>query len=526
MEMLPITYKYIPSYSCVDMAIHALCTWKKKDYVMMFSESWGFKYENKVNVNDFEGKLNADIGMKYELLKEYHGIELEDYDSENKEQLFEFVKSELENNNPVGVIVDIYWCPWFYEAYKKAHGNHYLLVIGIDEENDELICKDFQMAIDGKTMTKKQLKEACLGCTKFNYVESVGEISIEMILKNAVDRIYNPEKNIDIIEDINKFGSDLKLNLNINEVVKGYEDTPYLAPLLKKIKEISKGRSQFAITLTYIMEKKNVYEIRPIIHMLSLAAEKWDTVVGMLIKSYYLENRGKIIDRISNKILEIATLEKSIIHNIKEVLENREIGLFEDICNHHNYDSPIKEVEFVDLRSQLNSRGISIGNEKNVYAELSNPGRYIIVDNIPNDGVLCVANMRFDINNIVDSNLDNISCDEQEINIKGYEAEYIMILACAEFGNYSEEIDMIYDDGECENIRIRVSSWLLSESKFDELTAIKGKGAVRLNEKIEIYPFPVTIFAQCHEIKKKGRIVKIKMPVCPSIHVFAISLGR
>lgn len=51
-------------------------------------------------------------------------------------------------------------------------------------------------------------------------------------------------------------------------------------------------------------------------------------------------------------------------------------------------------------------------------------------------------------------------------------------------------------------------------------------GAVRTAEKVDIYPFPVYLFAQAYSLQLSGMIQYIKLPECPNMHIFAITLAN
>lgn len=520
-----ISLERIDGYSCVDRVIHGIAVWLGKDYEMMFAESWGFKYSRDKNNGLVSSGLSDNTGMKYTLLKEYHGIEISEHMGKCTEYELELIKKEISNNKPVIIEVDNYWCPWNFQSYKRYNLLHWLIVIGFDYETQELICIDAELAKGGKRLDKEHFLKASNGYLLLNYGNPKKEICIESILKNAIDRLVNEEKGINIFKQLEELSEDVKLSLDIDKEVLNHESNPIAANLFQKLYQISCGRKHFALTLKYIDEKKNIPEILPIISMLNLASDNWSSIFGMLAKAYYVKDRKKIINKIASKISEVANLEKQIVISIKKILKgDNNLNLISEE-KYDNYSDEIDQYSFIDLTNYLNGKGVCIDGGTKFEAELSNPNRYIILKSIPQNGILSVENMKFDINNMAFNNLDNIFCNGQEIDINKENCKCIMFLACSEFSSYTEEVKVIYENDISETLKLKVTSWLSNKPVYDEVVALSGSGAVNSGDKVNVYPFQVSLFAKCYSLKRQGKIKKIIMPNCLNIHIFSITIG-
>lgn len=129
--------------------------------------------------------------------------------------------------------------------------------------------------------------------------------------------------------------------------------------------------------------------------------------------------------------------------------------------------------------------------------------------------------MKFQFPNLIEDSYDNISCMGQIIEISSNYCSQIMILSCAEWGNYFETIIINYTDGFSINIPFEVSDWAMKNQASHEVVAWDG-----VCIKIGDYKGVAYIYAQGHLLSHNGFISTIILPNCSNIHIFAISLKQ
>lgn len=527
MRLIPITIEVKSNHDCFDILIAAICNWKNVDYRMVFCESWGFVYESiKDNSFIISNNLSTGRGDEFSYLKNYHGIDIKKVDI-NNEDISPAISKEIMNNSPVMLKVDVFNCPWMFNHYKIQHASHFIIINGYDEKTKKYNAIDNQMAINGAEFPENDLIDAC----KEVYIIRAGyetiDINTKDILRNAVDRLTDNEGNYLLGKRLEIFCVDLINYMNLDEEVKNDKSEPSTALLFQLIKQIGSGRYKFSLALEYIQNVKKDLQMDYVIEMLKDVSIKWNEVLGMLIKAYFLKSREKMYSRIHLKLMDIISFEEDIVRNI--------IRLINEEVNYDNYDleprvcealNPV-DYKYVDIKEYLNNNGVY--KEESIYcnAELSNPSRYFVPKfNIENSEIN-KGMFKFKINNFMNDEFDNLICEGQEIklDIDGYDK--LLILTCSEFGNFDEKIEIFYDNNEKEIISFKTSTWLSTITREENELIFLGKGVSRRDENVNVYPFDVSLHANYYNLKnQENKIIKIKLPDCINIHIFAITFAK
>ena len=127
------------SFTCFEIVVASLLSWKGYSYELMFMNSWGFSYKPAPSGLISDG-INECAGGIWYPLEFYQGVKLITKNLEAKTAL-DFIKEELRNNRPVIINANTYWCPW-HDHYQKLSRSHSIIVLGIDNENGTLDCVD------------------------------------------------------------------------------------------------------------------------------------------------------------------------------------------------------------------------------------------------------------------------------------------------------------------------------------------------------------------------------------------------
>lgn len=528
MKLIPIIMESVNNYDCFDLVIHAIGNWSKRDYRMIFSKSWGLTYESiRDGSNIISKNLFVDRVDRFYYLSKYHGIDIKKLDLNS--DVASFIKEEINNNFPVLLKVDAFYCPWMFSHYKIQHGNHFLIVNGYDEESEKFNCIDSQFAINGVEILMDDLQKAYTDILYIRFNNENNKIDSMGILRNTIDRLNDEEGNFKIGKMIELFSEDLLNYMDLDKEVLEFKNNPSEALLFRVVSKIGNGRYKFSICLEYIQSINNDIQLESIIKMLQDVSIKWNEVFAMLVKSYFLKNREKILNRVYLKLKEIKNDEEKIVLNIKRILN--------DNCNNliHNQNLKTKEkiqfnpkdYEFIGIKSYLNSNGVYKEECTNCTSELSNPNRYFVPKFEINNDEISIDKMKFKINNFTNDEFDNIACEGQEIqvDIEGYSK--LMILMCSEFADFDEIIEIYYENKEKEIINFNTTSWLSQYTRENNQIAFPGKGVVREKDTINIYPFEVNLYGCFYNLREKSeRIIKIKLPDCLNIHIFAITLCK
>ena len=87
-------------------------------------------------------------------------------------------------------------------------------------------------------------------------------------------------------------------------------------------------------------------------------------------------------------------------------------------------------------------------------------------------------------------------------------------------------MEVTYPDGIIQSIPVRFTDWWSSYPVYEEEVIWKGKCAKFKDNEFTVVPNTVSIFAVCFRLKDKKEILKLKLPECHNIHIFAIALGK
>lgn len=517
MQLIPFKIERIPNLSCVEQILKGMADWKKSSYELMFLEEWDFNYLD--NDADLVEKFNLYSERKYELLEKYHGIKISYHKTESPEAVFTKIKESILCKQPIGIIVDSFWLPWDITRYQKVSLLHILLVVGIDEATQELICIDAQLAAEGERLDRVHFDKACVEYTLFEFQNVNKKLNFNNMIADLKENVCENDHKKEMSARIKRFANDFANSNHMEEFSKN-DLSPSEDPLLNNILKVSDQRNNFANALDYFDQEFGQSLFREISNDLVLASEKWRTVFGLLIKSYYAGNFNKVKDRAYERIMAIQVFENEIFEKLNSIVLTGETIDFVAENEYGHYNGSIMN-EFIDLKAYFNNKGICYEDKIINGAELSNPNRFIMIENGFTSS-LDVENMVFDFNYIGDE-LDNVSCTGQEIAFNNKSYDCISVLSCSEFANYRENMHIIFDDETIEVVELTSSSWINSESNYDEVLAFHGVGALKMEKEIKRYPFPVSLFAKCYKLKKKGRIKKIILPNFPNIHIFGIS---
>ncbi|MCQ1531143.1 BtrH N-terminal domain-containing protein [Lutispora saccharofermentans] len=530
--MLNITAKHDDACNCLEDLYMSVADWFHVDYELMYSEAWGFSYTQGHNLS--ETSLLSDLfrpgnGDRDALWQLYHGMAVTCTQPKSVSEVIDVICRELGNNKPVILYMDSFWCPWYKGRYQQFHTAHYCLITGINETHDVLYCVDGQNAGNGAELPVYNMAQGFGEYITFNKVEpSFADRSWQEIISDSMKR-FNLSDN-SIFDMLRCFAKDLVPKVDFNAELSQYKDNPFNAPLFELFLAIGRGRKQFAKSLQYLSINYNDARLMGFADRLIRAGDRWSSIFGMIIKSYYMNKEIEMLKKVAQKIEEAADDEERIASELREYAEtghtaSKQIHL---IKSHMPLDNDLKQYFSVDLTNYYNNKAFDEVYNDKITAELSNGGRFMLSDDIPKDRNWNIEHMKFLFPMIGTGVNDNISCNAQNIPIPSLEYNHLMLLGCSELGNHADYLMVAYKDGFTEQVPIELTSWLTPKPTFGECIALTGRGAVKnsISGNVDIYPFTVSIYAAHYALKHEGIIDSIKLPYCLNIHLFALTLGK
>jgi hypothetical protein len=230
--------------------------------------------------------------------------------------------------------------------------------------------------------------------------------------------------------------------------------------------------------------------------------------------------------RIAKSIRDVATLEKNIANKMQDfVLEYDHKKSNMMVSDNDNIKTPFsyQKISFADLKGHFNNKGFGeFGKSRISFAK---SGQYFSTHNFPEKFLWIVEDMIFQVPNIHDLSLDNISCNGQFITVEAARYGYVMFLGCAEQNSFSDEIEIGYSDGDSEKLIISLSDWYLPP-QFNDHIAWQGNIVEKVDGSYVLSAHLYHVFASKYKMNKDRReVVSVKLPWCRNMHLFSITLG-
>lgn len=253
---------------------------------------------------------------------------------------------------------------------------------------------------------------------------------------------------------------------------------------------------------------------------LSVCASKWymfraDMLITMFNNSYSNNTIKKLQDRLD----EINLLETQIVDSLTNLNCNDLYFYVNDCVTNITKQKLKKELYMVNLNKYFNNRGICTSlNDGEVAKGLTYDGDIFCDGSFKLAKTLECNGVKYYISNQF---YNNISCTGQEIFVRPDIYDKLCILGCEENGCFSEYIKLHYLSSK-ETKLIQLSSWIRNKAQFDDkLAASFNVGNVfskkMCNSKHSLYALEL-------DTNKSETLLKISLPDCKYMHIFAITL--
>lgn len=297
--------RYDVIYDCYDEMVMVLCDYFGVNRDNSFCWRWGFNYEhqqNDISVTLYDQLyVNQDQTTVCKLAERYLGIEIHGYHYQHVCNLDELVMNKINQNLPVGLVVDTSECPW-NPLYHKQKIRHCSLIIGYEDQY-YYVLEPF-LNFEVFKIEKSQFSEPLImSVMDISYSPTDEHKKSEMIL-DGFRYVHNNGKKI---ESIHRYANEMKQSIEadlVDELTN--EDVRYI-PSLRAFKNLGterKGLLEFFTNNRQYMEDSTF-------HLLEECVEKWELCLTRLIRVYLTRKPGKI-DSIVEMLHEIAELELNI----------------------------------------------------------------------------------------------------------------------------------------------------------------------------------------------------------------------
>lgn len=513
---------------CLDDCIATYTNWINRGCELMYADSWDFKFNPYLeNVNEpLENRSSDPNEKKWKNLKFYHGVKLIWHRSRANNNMLEDFRNELNENRPVIIAMDCFYCPWDWGFQKYHNEGHIFLIIGL-RDNHSFNCVDPFFMKKDLVLPMDCFKSGFIRYATINITNSEKKVDLKDLINTSIFNLFNNQQG-NIFLKIRNFADYINYSFDVQKELgdcKEFSNTT----VWYEFELNFYGRIEYLIMLRYIsrrLESSGTYLIE-ISNHLSSVIERWQVAKGMLGKVFMLKESQEMRSRLATKIMEIAEEEEAIaleLVNIHKKGGKKQEST--DSSPRFTFINTEQNTVFLDLSNYYDNKGFGTLSE-NCIADFTGMGQYFLKDGLPINEIWEIAETKFRFPKISENTLDNISCTGQKISIPIDCYRQIMILGCSEFGDFQEYINVSYSDGKGEKILIRFTDWF-AEPRYGEKIAWEGLIFYKNwdNNDDACRKRKNRIFMQKYFVNYNQTISSITLPECPNLHIFAISLAK
>lgn len=516
----PRTNEKITPMLCFDDCIATFCNYINVVYEKVYINALEF---------DFNWSEQKGIGKSYnygirleENLRQYCGIYIKSKKCDGKDAVAQ-IKEHIDNNILVCVEVLGFNCPWDWRYKIVRQGAHYFFINGYDESIGCFNCLDPFYNVINEILSFEDLKKGIQSYDIFQIREVEEKNQDIKELLNAISSFLDSDqldkyyifsqkfKTFDLKKEIENYNTGMELMVdNIENDI----------PLNYVFKDIIHNRLRFGVYLRRIAKRNGKYSerLKEFANKYISLSQKWESTRLMFIKFLIVNRLDKITGYLAEKLELIISEEKDTLNDLLSILNGQyEENNILEIAK-LNEDS---EYIFIDISTYYNNEGISVENEDNS-ADLNDKGEYILCDYFPLNQIINLKNFVFRIPEKKSGRNDNVQCNRQKIIVDKDFYDGIQILGCSEWGNYTEELTIVFEDESIEKISITLNDWIPNFFQSEEMNVlIESKKSVKEDD---ITEEDCNIYGVMCAIKGRKKIKGIILPECISMHVFALTM--
>lgn len=318
--LIEITLVINQAYNCLLTPIVSICYWLKRDYQLMFAETWNFIFrQNTLQEGIGCGERMAyDEGDWVSLLERYHGVKLSVCRGIPEDEAHEQIITELNALRPVIVFFNSYWCPWSPDFKKEEQaGPHYFMINGFDGMNYS--CLD-GIYLDRPVLLSRDYFErgfkGVYATIRLKPEEEIVPCPYEQIIKSAADEFILSETP----RQIGLFAREISHSFHIKAEVDKYIIN---APLIRNLEGVARGRMKFGIFLRYVGERYGAEKLMTVSEEFMSIGNSWAAIRNRFIKVWFdPATQSSAINKTADELLRLADQEEKVAMELRGDLTN------------------------------------------------------------------------------------------------------------------------------------------------------------------------------------------------------------
>ena len=284
------------TYNCYcNNILDNICSYFAKEVSICFLDSFSFKLLEEDDAHTILCYTDKFISI----MEKMCGIKISNVSITDINETINCIERQIENNLPVGFLIDSFYIPW-NTYYLKMRMPHSILIIGYNEES--FYCADGFFSDKIEMINKEDLLKNGNSLVLF---ENISDISI-----SKKDIIISLKKTIESYSDIKAIKKYLDLYMELE--MKNDADIRR-SKIMYHISNIGWSRNNFSSALQFIQEYLNTDIFDTIICEVNYSYEKWIILKNLLSKSLLMKNKNMFDEKSGKIISDISKYESNII---------------------------------------------------------------------------------------------------------------------------------------------------------------------------------------------------------------------
>ena len=332
--MLSVKLIHNSTYDCLGESIASVLDYYKKDYVIMYLDSWELIEWNQATRELMENGI-ATYG-KVEKVKKIYNANISVESFSVKEELLEYIQENISLGIPVILGTDSYKLYWS-ENYRKIHDLHALVVTGMSDASNEIFVTDCSKVKEGIKLDLDEILPGIVQTLVINFNNNNEEqVDVDNVLAREKEALKVAMEKNNYIENMKILANQTIKNKEFIDMLESDKVDIKNNTFIMYLHWISRCRFSFSEALKHIDDKEGTKMHLEVSEGLNKVASKLQLVRNLFIKYIISGDLTDNINEISKKFMDAIDSEYSIYtlflnQKINELVIDREQEDYENL---------------------------------------------------------------------------------------------------------------------------------------------------------------------------------------------------
>lgn len=513
---------------CDDMVKATAARCFRRNFELMFIDSWGFHYESNEDGICFGKTIGFGKCNFAQNLKRYHGVETVKIAGVRNRDCLKFAVSQLEEGRPVDLKYDQAYLPWAKEIRKKAPLRYTGNIMMTGNAQEKFYCIDIHGTHKREELPFASFQEYADSVNNMDFLvfykqQNMEKPDLKEHIETTLNRIYG--MNNDMFGQMTLLANDIKERFDFEreiaytEKYMGVIPTPNWIYFVDDIINIGRMRALYSVSLKYLSDIYGNGSLLKLSDDFKMIWSRWQLLTAVLVKSYFSGDFHKLNEILAKHLRQIIELEKVLTKKLENCAEDNNSIRESHIKSTMIQKNKAERFQHLDISEFCNNKAFSKMIKEEEQADFDGLHNYYLLTALPEDHLFTGDNPEF---GLITEGMDNIKCCGQYLRTDMTDVNSIRILGACESGAFYGNFIVYYEGGEIQESILGFGEWRFQKCELGEKPALTcGRfycGEVKEEEK-------GYLFSNMLEILNKDRIVGIRLPHCENMHIFAITFA-